>query len=400
MNTLKEIDNQQPSIRSADEGSETIPNGSRKEISEAVHILPGKPADEDMVQNKCILNFLEKANKKFNNRFSYFKFNYINAKTKGIIVCPTHGDFLQSPDKHLNSKYGCPECWNTERKAYSINWINSPKSSKTRINNKLQDFKLQCKNKYGNTFKYDYSTYKSFTYGTIKVTCKIHGESYQLPKNHLASETGCPKCGKLKGKTSKTLSYKNFLEKANIVHNNLYTYPNIKNLYNNRGSVIDIKCNIHGVFKKKAIKHLSGQGCNRCTIENLIRSNILVGGYSEKLFQEKPFLKNKKAFIYYISINGGAYYKIGITKKWANRKKGIISKAKKYNYIIKTIDVLQLVETTLYEAFIKEQDIINKNLKYRKITKWSTELFSKDLNITLGKHLPTNTIHEMYTDSQ
>ena len=54
-------------------------------------------------------DFIEKAQKIHNNKYDYIKFNYINTKTKGVIICPIHGDFLQSPDAHLRGQ-GCPKC--------------------------------------------------------------------------------------------------------------------------------------------------------------------------------------------------------------------------------------------------------------------------------------------------
>lgn len=44
-----------------------------------------------------------------NNKYNYSKFNYKNSKTKGIIICPIHGEFEQDPPNHLAGK-GCPEC--------------------------------------------------------------------------------------------------------------------------------------------------------------------------------------------------------------------------------------------------------------------------------------------------
>lgn len=54
-------------------------------------------------------DFIEKAQKIHNNKYDYIKFNYINTKTQGVIICPIHGDFLQSPDAHLRGQ-GCPKC--------------------------------------------------------------------------------------------------------------------------------------------------------------------------------------------------------------------------------------------------------------------------------------------------
>lgn len=43
------------------------------------------------------------------NKYDYSKVNYKNSKDKIIIVCKSHGDFLQSPSKHLMLQ-GCPKC--------------------------------------------------------------------------------------------------------------------------------------------------------------------------------------------------------------------------------------------------------------------------------------------------
>ena len=63
--------------------------------------------------------FIEDSNKIHNNFYTYEKFNYVNAKTKGIITCPIHGDFEQTPDSHLNKKAGCTDCANEVTCIYS-----------------------------------------------------------------------------------------------------------------------------------------------------------------------------------------------------------------------------------------------------------------------------------------
>ena len=59
--------------------------------------------------------FIDKANIKHSNKFDYSLFEYVKAKVKGIIICPDHGQFEQTPDKHLNSKYACPTCMGLAR---------------------------------------------------------------------------------------------------------------------------------------------------------------------------------------------------------------------------------------------------------------------------------------------
>ena len=43
------------------------------------------------------------------NRYDYSKVNYINAKTKVCIICPDHGEFWQIPSSHLAGQ-NCPRC--------------------------------------------------------------------------------------------------------------------------------------------------------------------------------------------------------------------------------------------------------------------------------------------------
>lgn len=43
------------------------------------------------------------------NRYTYENFVYVNAVTKGIINCPIHGPFYQTPNGHLDGR-GCIKC--------------------------------------------------------------------------------------------------------------------------------------------------------------------------------------------------------------------------------------------------------------------------------------------------
>jgi hypothetical protein len=52
--------------------------------------------------------YLAKANLKHNNKYDYSKFEYINGTTKTTIICHEHGEFIQTPGKHLIN--GCPKC--------------------------------------------------------------------------------------------------------------------------------------------------------------------------------------------------------------------------------------------------------------------------------------------------
>ena len=116
--------------------------------------------------------FVEMANKVHNNKYDYSKTVYRSRKTKGIIICPIHGEFIQGLGNHLQG-HGCPKCTNTHRM------------------NK-EEF-VEAANKVHN-FRYTYDNFvmkNSIEKGLI--TCPIHGDFLQSPSKHLQGH-GCPKC--------------------------------------------------------------------------------------------------------------------------------------------------------------------------------------------------------------
>lgn len=54
--------------------------------------------------------FIKKAEKIHNHKYSYQETEYINATTPIIIICPEHGGFAQRPTDHIHKKTGCPIC--------------------------------------------------------------------------------------------------------------------------------------------------------------------------------------------------------------------------------------------------------------------------------------------------
>lgn len=177
------------------------------------------------------------------NKYKYDKNTYTNASSATSIICPTHGEFKQKPEKHMIGQ-GCKICNNT--RIFNVN--------KERINITIL---LEVYNKTHEN-KYDYS---SFVYSGYKkhsiIVCPVHGEFKQTPSSHLTS--GCPKCAIDNNK----ISQKEFVERANKIHYDKYKYDNI--VYDKLGTKVMITCPIHGDFEQKAQTHLSGHGCPRCS---------------------------------------------------------------------------------------------------------------------------------------
>lgn len=126
-------------------------------------------------------DFVERAKKIHGNKYDYSKVDYQHMHEKVIIICPMHGEFKQTPDRHLVG--GCDKC---AREKWGKN--------KTLTNEEFIDRSNSI-----HEFKYDYSLVK-YKHGheKIKIICPIHGEFEQLPINHLSGK-GCLSCGESKG---------------------------------------------------------------------------------------------------------------------------------------------------------------------------------------------------------
>ena len=109
--------------------------------------------------------------------------------------------------------------------------------------------------------KYDYSKVEYVNNSTkVCIICPEHGEFWQTPRNHLIGQ-GCPLCnGTFK------LTNQEFIEKANLIHNNKYDYSKVK--YVNNNTKVCIICPKHGEFWQTPHHHLNGHGCSKCRNEN------------------------------------------------------------------------------------------------------------------------------------
>ena len=204
--------------------------------------------------NKCSGNYtmsnkewIEKAKIQHKDKYDYSKVNYNGNKTKVIIICKIHGDFLQIPADHLNG-FNCSKC-SGQYSCTNEEWIEKAKI-------------IHCN-------KYDYSKvdFKG-NKNKVIIICKIHGDFLQNPKNHILQIHGCPKC-------SSTYNYTNaeWIEKAKDVHEDKYDYSKVD--YKTNKSKVIIICKIHGEFLQNPNSHLLEHGCNKC-------ARILVGNKTKK----------------------------------------------------------------------------------------------------------------------
>ena len=62
------------------------------------------------------LKFIEKAKEKYKDKYDYSKSEYVDMKTKILVICPEHGEFYVTPRAHL-AHGSCPNCFNPHKAA-------------------------------------------------------------------------------------------------------------------------------------------------------------------------------------------------------------------------------------------------------------------------------------------
>ena len=224
-------------------------------------------------------NFIEKAKGVHKDKYDYSKVEYINSKTKVCIICPEHGEFWQTPSKHLSGQ-GCPKCG-----------IEKIWNKRERVN--TDDFIKHSHEVHGD--RYDYSK-AIFKRKDIKVCiiCPEHGEFYQTPSKHLSGQ-GCPKCV---GKNKNTVDIIGNFKK---IHGDKYDYSKVE--YDGAKNKICIIChekdkfgNEHGEFWQTPSNHLNGKNCPKCANEHNMYEMKLYKILSENFPNEEIIYqyKNKK----------------------------------------------------------------------------------------------------------
>jgi hypothetical protein len=332
----------------------------------------------DILDNRT-KHFIEKSINKHKNLYDYTNVEYINAKTKIKIGCKLHGLFEQTPDKHLNTTYCCPKC-NLIRKTDILNKKKGVK--KIKPHNKYVESLLK---KYPEIRFEIIGEWSGVMKTNVLVFCEKHNNVETSCYSLLSKQRiyPCLRCSEENRVKNKCLSIDDIINRLEQKYNYRYKYI-FPNEYKNKKTKITIDCPIHGEFKRSVQKLLNGQHCSKCKLEKLIDDNILVGGYNEKLFEKKPIIKEKKCYLYYLRINNGNLFKIGISVNDPKcRIKSLKSRSKHY---IKTCDIVMVKELTLYDAFILEQKILSENKEHRIKRKWSTELFDKDIYKNISQY--------------
>jgi protein-arginine kinase activator protein McsA len=169
----------------------------------------------------------------------------------------------------------------------------------------------------------------------VEIKCTTCNTIYYKQPKHILQGVGCINCMY----NAKRMDKIEFINKANAIHNNKYTYSNVQ--YTNNSTKVLIHCTkCNTSFKQSPINHLLGNGCPSCA--------------------SSGFDPDKPAILYYLKIKheSSIYYKIGITNRTVNKR---FSKDElKYITILNTINYDKGLN-----AFKEEQRLLSKYLKFK-----------------------------------
>ena len=189
--------------------------------------------------------YLEKIKSIHKDHYDYSFVDYINSKTKIVLICKKNKvRFEQTASTVLNKKVGCPIC--------------SKKIKKT-----TEQFIKDAKLIHGDRYDYSLVEYKN-SYSKVKIVCHKkengieHGIFEQLPSNHLRFKQGCPICSKKIKKTTEQ-----FIKDAKLIHGDRYDYSLVE--YKNCKTKVKLICKkCKKEFYITPSNHLRKKGCPCC----------------------------------------------------------------------------------------------------------------------------------------
>lgn len=181
--------------------------------------------------------------------YDYTNVMYVNNNTPVRIICPSHGEFNQRPNNHLNGAR-CPKCAEISR-------LNLRRDT-------TEGFIIKANKIHGQKYDYSESVYGKNNLDKIIIICKKHGKFLQTPNEHLDGSQ-CPTCSIEKNAKLKTKTTDEFIMNAIAIWGNLYDYSNTE--YVGCDTKVAIICKIHGQFFQTPSNHVNcKQGCPKCNL--------------------------------------------------------------------------------------------------------------------------------------
>lgn len=222
--------------------------------------------------------FIKRCKDLYGEKFDFSKTIYKGSNEKVCVICAKHGEFMVRAADFLRG-HNCSMCYGNKKST-------------------TEDFKEKAKKKHKNKYDYSKVNYKNRR-TKVTIIChkkdkfgKEHGEFEQTPGDHLFGY-GCPKCGNEYKPTNEE-----WIERANIIHNNFYDYS--KTFYEKANKKVCIICPEHGEFWQTPSNHINGCNCPECNsnekskMEEKINYLLKERGYAFERQKTFDWLKLKR----------------------------------------------------------------------------------------------------------
>lgn len=298
---------------------------------------------------------------KFKN-LDFSKFLSTKSHEKSIIICPIHGEFINSFKELIKQKYGCKFCRIRVEpilKAvceihgeYIYKRYNSPNCKKCLIDSKTFSNKDFLK-KLG---KKEYTVLSNYHKSSARVLIENkYGKMLALP-NHLLR-------GKNPGIYSAIDKTSYCINQFKEIHGNYFDYSKV--IYTADDKKVTIICPIHGEFLQTPVSHRQ-HTCKKCAYEKLD-----IG------FAKEDFIRISKGRIcklYLVEINqkGSVFLKIGITSR------DLKTRLSSFNYTVLSLKE-DLDPSYIYETEKKLHNKLKK-FSFKPVSKFNGYTECYDIN--------------------
>lgn len=231
------------------------------------------------------IDFVTQSNSIHHNLYNYDLISddiILKLTTKISIIDPIYGQFTTTVKRHLAG------ITNIKRKSVQTGLKNAISQ---------ETFISRASALHNNYYDYSYTIYTKM-HTKVKIIDPVYGEFFQTPMAHLQGQ-GHP-AGRYKKASSKRRIGKNeFINRAIIVHGNLYDYTNV--IYENCDKKVCIIDPIYGEFWQSPYQHLNSHGCPKRTsnkewlihIDHIIPLSILYTRNKslDKWYIDRPLYK-------------------------------------------------------------------------------------------------------------
>lgn len=327
--------------------------------------LSNRYSNESMIarRNKNKLKFLERANEKFGNKFDYSSAMFINQKTSLTIICPDHGDFETTPDKHLGAVTGCPKC--------GIN------SAGVKRNKKAKDeFHQIFETVFSKHLKL-LNEYQS-VYEPVRVQCQTCGVVDSVSPDNIKHQKKKLRnyCSNCSNTFNRTTAQQNKLEEIKAHAGQNFPGLNLSSsVYINMHTPMEFVCTYHGAQQRNPVEFLnSPRGCVQCARDELGWSGTRIRQLTSG--DPKFLSRSTKLAVMSVEVFGIESLKVGITTRSLEQRYREALKIIWYSVELDELDALML-ELLVKREFERHQDKRIYKAGMRAGDRWSgdTEIY-------------------------